>query len=68
VKGDRKIEDSPGGGASHLAPAASSAVVVAIVPDLGPVTLPTGPPLSQTGNVEDPAAIVDAICAALSGR
>jgi hypothetical protein len=43
------------------------AVVVAIDPDVGPVTLPTGPPVSQSGHFEDPAAIVDAICAALSG-
>jgi hypothetical protein len=42
-------------------------VVVAIVPDLGPITLPTGPPIAQSGNFEDPAHIIAAICAALSG-
>jgi hypothetical protein len=41
-------------------------VVVAIVPDIGPITLPTGPPVAQSGNFEDPARIVAAICAALS--
>src|SRR5262245_8644323 len=43
----------------------SPGVVVAI--DGGPITLPTGPPVSQTGNFEDPARIVAAICAALGG-
>jgi hypothetical protein len=43
-------------------------VVVAIVPDLGPITLPTGPPVRQSGNFEDPADIVAAICAALSAQ
>ena len=43
------------------------AVVVAIDPDIGPIPLPTGPPVSQSGNFEDPPAIVDAICAALAG-
>ena len=42
-------------------------VVVAIVPDVGPITLPTGPPVAQSGNFEDPADIIAAICAALSG-
>jgi hypothetical protein len=46
----------------------SPGVVVGIAPGLGPVTLPTGPPVAQAGNFEDPAAIVEAICAALSGR
>jgi hypothetical protein len=46
----------------------SPGVVVAIVPDVGPITVPTGPPVSQTGNFEDPARIVEAICAALAGR
>jgi hypothetical protein len=41
-------------------------VVVAIVPDIGPITLPTGPPLAQSGNFEDPGHIVAVICAALS--
>lgn len=41
-------------------------VVVAIVPDIGPITLPTGPPVAQSGNFEDPARIIAAICAALS--
>ena len=45
----------------------SPGVVVAIEPGLGPITLPTGPPVSQTGNFEDPATIVAAICAALAG-
>jgi hypothetical protein len=42
-------------------------VVVAVLPDLGPITLPTGPPTRQSGDFEDPARIVAAICAALSG-
>jgi hypothetical protein len=42
-------------------------VVVAIVPGLGPITLPTGPPVSQSGNFEDPAKIVASICAGLAG-
>jgi hypothetical protein len=42
-------------------------VVVDIVPGVGPITLPTGPPVSQTGNFEDPTRVVAAICAALSG-
>jgi hypothetical protein len=46
----------------------SPGVVVAIVPDLGPITLPTGPPVAQTGNFEDPATIVEAICSALGGQ
>jgi len=45
----------------------SPGIVVAIIPGLGPITLPTGPPISKTGNFEDPAAIVAAICAALGG-
>jgi hypothetical protein len=45
----------------------SAGVVVAIVPDLGPITVPTGPPVTQTGNFEEPATIVAAICAALAG-
>jgi hypothetical protein len=44
----------------------SPGVVVAIIPDAGPITLPAGPPVSQTGNFEDPARIVAAICAALA--
>jgi hypothetical protein len=43
----------------------SPGVVVDVIPDLGPITVPTGPPVSQTGNFEDPAVIVAAICAAL---
>jgi hypothetical protein len=46
----------------------SPGVVVAMVPDLGPITLPTGPPVAQTGNFEDPATIVGAVCAALAGQ
>lgn len=42
------------------------AVVVAIIPEVGPITLPTGPPIAQSGNFEDPARIVAAICAALT--
>jgi len=45
----------------------SPGVVVAIVPDVGPITLPTGPPVEQSGNFEDPGQIVAAICAALAG-
>ena len=45
----------------------SPGVVVDIVPELGPITLPTGPPVSQNGNFEDPTRIVAAICAALGG-
>jgi hypothetical protein len=41
-------------------------VVVAVVPDVGPITLPTGPPVAQSGNFEDPARVVAAICAALA--
>jgi hypothetical protein len=42
-------------------------VVVDVQPGLGPITLPTGPPVSQSGNFEDPSMIVDAICSALAG-
>jgi hypothetical protein len=42
-------------------------VVVAVIPDVGPITLPSGPPLSQSGNFEDPTRVVAAICAALAG-
>ena len=45
----------------------SAGVVVDIVPGIGPLTLPTGPPVAHTGHFEDPAAIVTAICSALSG-
>jgi hypothetical protein len=41
-------------------------VVVALVPDVGPITLPAGPPVAQSGNFEDPARVVAAICAALA--
>jgi hypothetical protein len=42
--------------------------VVAFDPDLGfPIAVPTGPPISQSGNFEDPVTIVAAICAALAG-
>ena len=41
-------------------------VVVDIVPDVGPITLPTGPPIAQSGNFEDPERVVEAICAALA--
>lgn len=41
-------------------------LVLDIVPDLGPITLPTGPPVSQSGNFEDPSVIVAAICATLA--
>jgi hypothetical protein len=44
----------------------SAGVVIAIDPDLGPITLPTGPPVSETGHFEDSATIVAAICAALN--
>ena len=40
-------------------------IVVAIVPDVGPITLPAGPPTAVSGNFEDPARVIDAICAAL---
>jgi len=43
----------------------SPGVVLAVIPELGPITVPTGPPVSQTGNTEDPAVVVAAICAAL---
>jgi hypothetical protein len=42
-------------------------VVIDIIPDLGPITVPTGPPISQHGHFEDPEAIVEAICTALAG-
>jgi hypothetical protein len=42
-------------------------VVLAIIPGLGPITVPIGPPVSQTGNVEDPAAVIAAICDVLAG-
>jgi len=42
-------------------------VVVAIIPDVGAIVVPTGPPISQTGNFEDPATVVAAVCAALGG-
>jgi len=45
----------------------SPGVVVDIQPDGGPITLPTGPPVSETGNFEDSEAIVAAICAGLRG-
>jgi hypothetical protein len=45
----------------------SPGVVVDLVPELGPITLPTGPAVSQQGNVEDPTRIVAAICTALAG-
>ena len=41
-------------------------VVVALVPDVGPITLPSGPPVAQSGNFEDPERVVAAICAALA--
>jgi hypothetical protein len=41
-------------------------VVVAVVPDVGPITVPTGLPVTQSGNFEDPARVVAAICAALA--
>jgi hypothetical protein len=41
-------------------------VIVAIDPDFGPIPLPIGPPLAQSGNFEDHARILAAICAALS--
>jgi hypothetical protein len=41
--------------------------VVVAVQDGVPITLPTGPPISESGNFEDPADIVAAICTALAG-
>jgi hypothetical protein len=41
-------------------------LVMDVVPDLGPITIPTGPPVSQTGHFEDHATILAAICAALT--
>lgn len=46
----------------------SPGVVVAILSDLGPITLPTGPRVAQTGNFEDSATIVEAICDALADQ
>jgi hypothetical protein len=41
-------------------------VVVDVIPDLGPITVPTGPPLSQHGHFEDAGDITAAVCAALA--
>ncbi|HET7807048.1 MAG TPA: hypothetical protein VFK71_01035 [Gaiellaceae bacterium] len=41
-------------------------LVVAVIPDVGAIVVPTGPPVSQTGHFEDPATVVAAICAALA--
>jgi len=41
-------------------------VVVAIIPELGPITVPIAPPVSQTGSTEDPPLVVTAICGALA--
>src|SRR5262245_39237559 len=41
-------------------------VVVDLIPGVGPITLPTGPPLSASGHFEDPARVVAAVCAALT--
>jgi len=41
-------------------------LVIDVVPDVGPITIPTGPPVSQTGHFEDHATILAAICAALA--
>jgi len=43
----------------------SPGTVVDVVPGLGPITIPAGPPMSQTGHFEDPSDVVAAICAAL---
>lgn len=42
-------------------------VVLAIIPEFGPITVPIGPPVSQTGNTEDPAVVLAAVCGALAG-